>query len=327
MRHKNVSPDLNIADFLQEIWRAKAFLILGLFSGFLLAFALISAAVPRYQASMMIGPAQHMELPVYDTAGEGERASPRSASQGDTAQQNFVNFQAMYKGAGLARLLVRDPRIVEGLKADQGFSFLSAPQDWNAAHLSAYIGKRVWLDPFGETALRQLNYRHSDPDFAAYFLQQIHRVTDQLIRADMRTSVDQRIAYLERESAKVLNPEHRRVMTSLLLEQERVRMIVLMDEPVAAKVIEKPSVSAQPVWPDVYIFYGGFGLLGLIMGYVAFGFTQMVAQERVPAHSKSSVGQRPLNYASWFKAEGDNSNIDYEARRRDILKQASDAAE
>ena len=67
--------------------------------------------------------------------------------------------------------------------------------------------------------------------------------------------------------------------TGLLLEQERARMVVSMDEPVAAKVMEQASSLPKPVWPDVPLLLFGFGALGLFLGYVVFGVCRASSDE------------------------------------------------
>ncbi|MGB0720329.1 MAG: hypothetical protein ACPGRX_07640, partial [Bdellovibrionales bacterium] len=225
-------------------------------------------------------------------------------------QPYFTRFEAMYAGPSVAALLLRDQRVRDGLADDYAFSS-DGEAEWNAAQLSAYMRGQVWLDPFGETALRALQYRHPDPQFAAYFLQQIHRTADQLIRKDIRTGVDERIDYLERAIGKTPNPDHRRAITGLLLEQERVRMMVSMDEPVAAKVIEKAYAAPRPVWPDPYLFYGGFLLLGLLIGYVVFNGVAAF-QNRVDVLGDEAAQRQdrkmPLSYSRWFDAGAGNEN-------------------
>ncbi len=332
MRHDTASSDLNVADFLKEIWQAKVFLFLGVIVGLMCAFVFVKSAVPHARAHMMIGPAQGMEISARSDRDMPAAGYDAARSEQTHSQQNFVQFQARYSGAGVAKLLLRDPRIVEGLKADQAFVFSKPRDGWNPAILSDYIAKRVWFDPFGETVLREMNYLHPDPGFAAYFLQQIHRTTDQLIRAEQRAAVDQRIAYLERESAKAMNPDHRRAMTTLILEQERVRMSVLMDEPVAAKVVERSAVSAKPAWPDTALVYTLFSAMGLFVGYLVYGLSGVRRRSFVKAaRGHRTAGEeeqgKAMNYARWFKTDAQNSNIDYETRRRNTMGQASDAAE
>lgn len=269
---KEQGEDLNLAMLLRDLWAVKLFLVVGLLAGLIGAFVIVKVSVPHYQASMMIGPAQHINVSAHGGALEQrvEGSAVQRRAHVNPAP-HFTSFEAIYAGASTARLLLRDERVLAGLANDQSFVFDDLQESWSAPLLAEYIRKRVWLDSFGESELRSLNYRHRDPAFAAYFVQQIHRTADQLIRGDLRDGVDQRIAYLERSIAKTLNPEHRRAITGLLLEQERVRMVVSLPEPVAAKVIEAASAKPKPVWPDKALLFFGLGFLGLFLGYIVSG--------------------------------------------------------
>ena len=315
--------DADVIGFLHDFYAARFFILTGVLFAGIVAFLLLYVAVPQKQANMLIGPAELMDTHISERFNHGQSSYLRlSNSENGQAQSvsNFVRFQAVMQGASVAKLLLRDPRIVEGIVQDQKFVFEEKREaDIQASELAQYITKRVRFDPFGETSLKAISYQHRDAGFAAYFLQRIHRVSDQLIRADLRSQVDQRIAYLERLIGKTSNPEQRRILTNLLLEQERGRMMVSMETPVAASVIEPVSAGIKTVWPNPYLFYGGFGFVGLLLGYLAFGlvqYGQRFENEKIKQSSYDDFAserlkhqpKRPLKYGSWFKDEPDNVN-------------------
>jgi len=326
--------DLNLIGLLRDLWAAKVFLAVGLLLGLFVAFVFMAAAQPKYEARMMVGPAQPMDASMQARFQDGQNSYVLPAERPVSSEvvSNFVRFEAMRRGVSVSRLLLRDDRILQGLRDDKTFVFDDGRTGVQPTELAYYIGRRVKMDRFGETALKEMVYKHSDPEFAAYFLQKIHRTTDQLIRADLRNKVDEQIAYLERVIAKTINPEQRRIMTNLLLEQERARMMVSMDAPVAASVYEPAAAGAYTVWPDAGLFYGGLGLLGLMLGYFVFGVVhykgQMgVADEVAPVRRGADLQhkpKRPLKYGSWFRGAPDNDERPPQVFRK---KDASDAAE
>ena len=326
--------DINLIGLLREFWSARLFLVLGLCCGLAGAFCFLALAQPRYEARMMVGPADTLNTTMQARYTDGpasyifsEKNSPMEKKVSD-----FVRFEAMIRGVSVARYLISDERVLQGLRQDRAFIFGDGRTGVQATDLAKYFGQRVKLDPFGETDLKEISYKHSDPDFAAYLLQQLHRTADQLIRADSRAKVDERIAYLERVIAKTVNAEQRRILTNLLLEQQRARMTLAMDAPVAASVIEPVAVSSRPVWPDVPLFYSGFGFLGMLMGYIVFGLVSSL-QPRVESTDATRQVQRgdelrhapkrPIKYGSWFRDSADNDTDISQARRKDV----SDAAE
>ena len=103
--------------------------------------------------------------------------------------------------------------------------------------------------------------------FAAAFLRKVHLVADQLIRRDRRQQSQSRINYLQNTLQKTANPDHRRGIADLLMQQEHIQMLANLDEPYAAIVVEPPSSTPQPVWPDKTLLFGVFALLGGATGY------------------------------------------------------------
>ncbi len=313
--------DLNLISLLREIWQAKVFLFLGLIVGSLIAFGFISISEPQFEARMMIGPAEPLDISVQAGFQDGQSSYvlPPDRALSPEIVSNFVRFEAMMRGVSVSRLLLRDETIQAGIKNHRAFIFEESRESFQPAELAKHIARRVKFDRFGETALKEIVYSHPDRAFAAYFLQQIHRVTDQLIRAELRNTVDERIAYLERVLGKTTNPEQRRIVTNLLLEQERARMTVSMDSPVAAAIIEPAASGVRSVWPDYALIYSGFGFLGLLIGYLTFGVVQYQKREvflknemlKRRQHNMSGEDlqhkpQRPLKYGRWFQNAPDN---------------------
>lgn len=261
--------DLSLADFFSEIWRGRFYIFSGLLFGFLIALALVALAVPHGGAQMTIAPATPIELAAASLQAR-DFSSGLAAQNGAGAQHNFEQFQTVAGGASAASLLLRSEEITRGLSRDQAFSFVTPERAWSAAKLADYIGRRVVFEPVGETAQRRMRYMHPDPEFAALFLQRIHAIADGLIRYNTRREVNGRIDYLRAELEKARNPEHRRALADLLMEQERLRMLVSIDQPYAAAVVEPAFVSAAMRWPDAALTFPVFACAGALAGFAIF---------------------------------------------------------
>ena len=320
---KNKEPDF--ADFLAEIWSARLGIFIGLLIGAFIAFSFIAVSVPHYEARIVLAPADPMNMTTQDDGQD----------QASSHDLNFVRFEAGFKGADVARLLLRDPEITDGLAEDQAFTFSETEQGWSPSKLASYIAKRVEIDPIGETPLRIFSYAHPDPVFAVQFLSRLHNVTDGLIRHEMRRGVNERIAYLNAALGTTNNPEHRRAMTDLLMEQERLKMLVSIDQSYAASVVVKAAASAKPVWPDRILVYLGFCAIGAFMGFVVMSLgNAFAARGDDEGFLPSKVEQQ-----DWFFPESGNNNekpIDKTrkpltdkkpAKRQSPSHDASDAAE
>lgn len=165
---------------------------------------------------------------------------------------------------------MKDASVKEGVTADPRWR----GKAWNAPTLSEYLERYVDVMPLGSTPLRQLTYDHPDPAFAAAMLRKIHLVADQLIRRDRRKQSQARVAYLESSLSKTVQPEHRRGITALLLQQEHVLMLANLDEPYSAIVVEPAAADARPAWPAIRIILPSFMFAGFVLGALVGGLKQ-----------------------------------------------------
>lgn len=267
---QSVAHDLqSFGDVLALVWRAKFYLLGFVILCLSFAFAFIIAAIPHYRASMIIGPASHMGQGTAAASMIGEGTiNVRAEEMQSTAA--FIRFEAIYDGVSVASVLMKDHRILEGLSKDETFRFFNVAVPRTPEEFSDYLQNRVRLEPVAGTALRRISYFHSDREFAAYLISRLHSLTDEIIRARILLETQERTRYLDSALAKTQNPEHRRSLVTLLMEQERLRMMVSLDQPYAASVIEPAAISARPKWPDVYLVYPVAAFIGLVIGFVMF---------------------------------------------------------
>lgn len=260
---------MTFADVVALLWHAKFFLFSFVVVCTCLAFAFISAAVPHYRAHIIIGPASHMGQGTAAASMIGEGTiSVRAEELQSTAA--FVRFEAIYDGVSVASLLVKDHKILEGLNADDAFRFSGKKRLFSPEVLSDYLQRRVFLEPVAGTALRHLSYLHPDPAFAVYLVSRLHSLTDEIIRARILVETQERMRYLNNALASTQNPEHRRSLVTLLMEQERLKMMVSLDQPYAASVIEPAAASAKPRWPEPYVVYPVAVFIGFLLGFSTF---------------------------------------------------------
>ncbi|MFA5592623.1 MAG: hypothetical protein WCY59_00060 [Anaerovoracaceae bacterium] len=257
-----------LADLLKDIWAARKS-ILSLAALFLfLTFVFILVSTPLYRGGMIVAPADGYALGDYaSSVSEGEALHipfwrPREADGISTDYHRFI-FTA--RGPSVAAVLLKDSSVLAGIAEEEGV--FSRRKDWTAEQLSAYLNRRIKVEHLGATPLRRISYHHPDPAFAAALLRKIHLVADQLIRRDRRRQSESRIAYLQATLQKTINPEHRRGIANLLMQQEHIQMLANLDEPYAAIVVEAPSSTPLPVWPAKTLLLTLMGLIGAGIGY------------------------------------------------------------
>ena len=295
-------PQDTLGDLMRSVWQARLYVFVGVLAGLVCAYLFMAFAVPHSKASLVLAPANPMQMTSVEEQGTRQATKPPS-------DISLVKFEATFKGIGVAGLLLRDPEITNGLSRDVSFSFSDPERDWTVEKLSEYIAERVVVNPVGESDLIALEYFHPDKAFATTFLNRLHMVSDGLIRHGLRKDVSERIAYITTAMAEVNNPDHRRAMTDLLMEQERLKMLVSIDQPYAAAIVVPAASSVKALWPDPLLVYSAFILVGAFLGFVVFEIRVTRRDEILDALSRGADVQE------WFFPESGNNNEKPEGAR------------
>ncbi len=265
-----VLPEKTIFDVLRDIWRARVYMFVFVMVLMVVALVFISFSQKFYKAEMIIAPATPMGQSIKNSSmiGEGAIQISRDNLQSSAA---FLRFEYIYNGVNVAAILLKDKEIMSLLKFDRNFEFSNVKDNWDAGQLSEYLKKRVKLEPVNGTSLRRLTYMHPDKKSAYYMVKRIYQVSDKIIRAAILKQANERIIYLNKSLSVMTNKGHRANLTFLLMEQERLKMMVSLDQPYAAAIIEKPFVYSKAHYPDPYIIYPTFLFVGLFLGFVTYG--------------------------------------------------------
>lgn len=262
----NGGTDLTLIDLTRHIYTARWRVLFGALIGAIVAVILLSVVPQSYRAVMIIAPADGYAL--------GDYASSRGGTTGTYDKIVSLPFWRPMEPEGISTdfyrfvQTARGPAAAEILRKDETIRSVlpdSLTQSSNA--LSDYMARRVDIQPVGATPLRRLTYYHPDPEFAAAFLRKAHLVADQMIRRDRRRMAQARIDYLAGSLEKTANPDHRRIITGLLMQQEHILMLANLDEPYAAIVVEPASSSVKPVWPNKAMAIAGLAFIGAMLGY------------------------------------------------------------
>jgi hypothetical protein len=260
-------------------------------------------AMPAYRAQMIVAPANTMSgSAVSGLSGDDYFLGLRYMAQrgGFNGDADFLRFENMARGATVAAKLLQDEKIRRGLELDIAFGFLRAGEIGTPERLAEYIEKRVRMEPVGASSLRRMVYLHPSPEFGVYFLHQLHRTTDEIIRGSVRADAGARVEYLQKAITETGNPEHRRALTGLLMEQERLRMLASIDQPYAAAIIEPPASSSRPWWPDALMIVPALMFGGALLGLVLHGLLRRTPEAQADLFA---AGNR-----AWFVQKGINSN-------------------
>lgn len=261
----------SLADILSDLWAAKLWLVSGAFLGVLLAFLTLANAIPHHKATMLIAPAERAGGPDIEAILPGNSSFAVQYlvdSLGVQDSTDFIRFEHILRERTVAKALMEKPEILKYINQDKLFGFTTPDEIKTPEQLSEYLQDQVKIEPVGATMLRRVVYLHQNEDFAKMLLNEIHDIADSHIRREILATADKRAAYLQDAIARVVNPQHREALTALLMEQEHLLMILSVDEPFAAAIVEPPAVTAKPYWPKANLFYPAFILIGMLLAYM-----------------------------------------------------------
>lgn len=261
-----------LADIIHELWRARLFLLAGIFAGLLGGAVFLALAVPQYRGAMLVSPTTRSGTPDISALFPNNASFAmdyvrQSFGPGDSS--DFMRFETILREPSVARLLLEDERIGAALEKAKRFTFETTATADTPEKLSAWLQDNVRTEPVGETRLKRIAILHPDRDFAVYLLQRLYALSDGIIRGEMEDRTEKRIAYLKTTLDRTSHPEHRRILTQLLMDQEQISMILAVNEPFAASVAEPPSSSPRPWWPRRPVVLAIFTLAGMAAGYLA----------------------------------------------------------
>lgn len=267
----NPANEKTLFDVLSDVWQAKIYMLCFGALALVLAFCFTVFARDYYRTEMLVAPAVLMGQGLHQSSSSSEGSIQVQPEEMQSAAA-FLRFEQIYDGVSVASLLINDQDFINAVSQDLPFEFSSSlGQSWNPEKLADYLNKHVFLEPVSGTPLRKITYYHPDPETAKMVVAKVHRVADEIIRARLLREVMGRIGYLNTALSQTNNPEHRRNLAELLMQQEQIKMMVSLDEPFAASIVEPPYVSANPRWPDPFLIYPLFLIIGLMTGFVVFG--------------------------------------------------------
>ncbi len=256
--------DETLADLLNAFWRARLYLIIGAIIGFACAAIIITFSIPHMRIIMIVSPSIDMGAPLSDNGAS------QSTSKLETLP--FLRYLKILSGPNVVKqILSNNPNVKKALQNTRRFSFQSANNMDSTEDISAYLTKEIVIKPVGDTPLRVIELEHPNAGLAQQLLLKLHETADQLLRQEMMMRTQNRLDYLKQTIAKTANPEHRQALTTLLMEQERLSMMIRMDRYFAATLVEPPYIYPRAVWPRKSYLFPIMVLAGMLMGWIIFG--------------------------------------------------------
>ena len=263
----------------------------------MLALAWLRTTPPEYRAFMVVGPTETLDRV---TAGDGA-----TGSSGGGAVTDFTRFLSLSTSVSAAHRLVEHDWVLPALfpeswnggdgrwypprtldaQAERWIDWLLGRAAWRPPGpeaLAERLEERLGVGPIGGSGLRRIGLRHRDRTTALRLLSLLHATADEMVRETAAARADAQIAYLRERLAGADLIEHRRALETLLMDQERRRMLIQADIPYAAFLLERPSAPTQADWPNpilVVVLATGCGVfVGLFFSFAAEGLRAGSAQ-------------------------------------------------
>lgn len=262
----NAEIDRLLSTPLTALWSARRNILIGLVAGLVCAFLLCLVIPSKWEARMTVGPAGRgagPDLSAFLPASESPTVQYLLQRVGSMTAADFSVYEMLMTSPRIASALLKD----ETLKPRLGDLCKGCGQD--AARLASWLEGNVRAKQVGATQMRRVTVLMRDKTLAMDMLRALHRLADETIRADARIRTDQRIAYLREKLGEVVNLDQRDALIGLLKEQERLRMMVGIDNDFASEMIDPPSIPARPASPNPYLVFPVLSLLGMAAGLVA----------------------------------------------------------
>lgn len=284
LTHGDTLPAMDIhgetlAEFLIRFWKARLWVLLGSCAGLLVGVVLLLSLQPHYEASMIIAPSFAQEESDSFASFETGRTVENRALALMTEKSlppEFTRFEQILREQTVANILAKYDGILEKVGEERIWR-IQPHHTMDAKDLGKYLHENVRVEPIGASSSRRISYAHPDPDFAVQLLKRMHTIADTTIRQKTAAETQDRIGWLQKELGQTGNPDHRTALTTLLMKQERRRMLVAMDQPYTAEIVEPPSVASRPAWPPRMLTVLVAMVLGACAGFVSFTLRRHVA--------------------------------------------------
>lgn len=262
---------------------------------FLAALAGLRMVPPEYTAAMVVGPtartgvaAMGPRVPLLRHDGASGLAEPGA---GDETLSDYARFLELLGSVPVARRLMADPGLVQRLFPGRwdgaegrwrppcgvlapfkaALLWLAGREDWvepDAEAVARALRERLTIVTVGSGPMRRIQFRDADRAFALELLDRLAAAADAQLRAEAARRSRAEIAYVRARRDAVSMAEHRKALTDLLSDQERVLIMIEVDLPLAADPIVPPFAAQQPDWPNPQAVIAAALALGLVAGVV-----------------------------------------------------------
>jgi uncharacterized protein involved in exopolysaccharide biosynthesis len=286
----NKGHNRTLGDILALFWAAKLYII-----GFMLVLGSLSIlwlmAQPNYyRATMLIGPVEPLfssaDKALYE-AQDAYSATPIYKMQRRDSAIEFQRMLKMMRSEAVAASIL--PAMQDVLPYFKGEADKALPwrerYGFDASYresltLSQILKDRLTVQPDGLTPFYQVSILMSDRALAPALLSQLYHFSDRQLRLQAVTTATGHIAYLKQRMADEKSRDYRKLLASLIVQEEYSLMSLQAGGAFAAQIVEAPYLSPYVVWPKPFMALSAVTLISFMFGSVLFGFIAGLKQRK-----------------------------------------------
>jgi uncharacterized protein involved in exopolysaccharide biosynthesis len=143
---------------------------------------------------------------------------------------------------------------------------LDTSVDTSAQAVAEFLRKNLNQEQDRDSPITTLSLDATDAEVARQTLGYLHRYSDDQIKQAIYQQTQSKLEYLQRRLQNVTVNDYRQTLIGLILDQEKILMLIQPNLPFAAEALEQPEVLTEPSSPKKTRILALAGLLGLVLG-------------------------------------------------------------
>ena len=273
-------------ELIGSAWRHKWLVAFVTLVAIGLGVGWILVAPTRYTSRLVIMPTEASQQlsDLLRNAGASVIANSLTSLTGNEQITYFDRFSKQLTSVNTASALKEHAGLIESLmslrwndqkKFWEADSFLTPVKayfgldtdvDTSAQAVAEFLRKNLTQEQDRDSPITTLSLDATDADVARQTLGYLHQYSDDRIKQAIYQQTQSKLEYLQRRLQSVTVNDYRQTLIGLILDQEKILMLIQPNLPFAAEALEPPEVLSEPTSPKKARILAVAGLLGLALG-------------------------------------------------------------
>jgi uncharacterized protein involved in exopolysaccharide biosynthesis len=273
-------------ELIGSAWRRKwlvAFITVVMIG---LGVAWVVMAPKRYTSRLVIMPTEASQQlsDLLRNAGSSVIANSLTSLTGNEQITYFDRFSKQLTSVNTASALKEHAGLIESLmnlrwndqkKFWEADSFLTPVKayfgldtdvDTSAQAVAEFLRKNLTQEQDRDSPITTLSLDATDAEVARQTLGYLHQYSDDRIKQAIYQQTQSKLEYLQRRLQNVTVNDYRQTLIGLILDQEKILMLIQPNLPFAAEALEPPEILSEPTSPKKARILAVAALLGLVLG-------------------------------------------------------------